>query len=80
LVFTPALLATRVWVVTYAKWTANALRVLGANRQANIAQDWALRRKAKQLKQPEIIWSDLIDGDEQDIPISAGATPLRAAE
>ncbi len=80
LVFTPALLATRVWVVTYAKWMANALRVLGANRQANIAQDWALRRKAKRLKQPEIIWSDLIDGGEQDIPISAGATPLRAAE
>ena len=80
LVFTPALLATRFWVVTYAKWMANALRVLGANRQANIAQDWALRRKAKRLKQPEIIWTDLIDGGEQDIPISAGATPLRAAE
>ena len=77
--FTPALLATRVWVVTYAKWTANALRVLGASRQANIAQDWALRRKAKRLKQPEIIWSDWIDSEEQTAPIS-GPTPLRAAE
>ena len=79
LVFTPALLSSRVWVVTYAKWTANALRVLGAKRQANIAQDWALRRKAKRLKQPEIIWSDWIDGEEQTAPIS-GPTPLRAAE
>ena len=80
LVFTPALLSSRVWVVTYAKWFANALRVLGANRQANIAQDWALRRKAKRIKQPEIIWSDLIGSDGKDNPLDVSATPLRAAE
>ena len=66
--------------MTYAKWFANALRVLGANRQANIAQDWALRRKAKRIKQPEIIWSDLIGSDGKDNPLDVSATPLRAAE
>ena len=80
LVFTPALLSSRVWVVTYAKWFANALRVLGANRQANIAQDWALRRKAKRIKQPEIIWSDLVGSDGKEAPLGMSATPLRAAE
>ena len=80
LVFTPALLAIRVWVVTYAKWLATALRVLGASRQANIAQDWALRRKAKGLKQPEIIWSDMQGEDASVNPLTQTAPPLRAAE
>ncbi|MBT4568336.1 MAG: hypothetical protein HOC45_10535, partial [Marinovum sp.] len=68
------------WVITYAKWLANALRVLGASRQANIAQDWALRRKAKRIKQPEIIWSDWLESDGKDAPLGVSATPLRAAE
>ena len=80
LVFTPALLAIRVWVVTYAKWLATALRVLGASRQANIAQDWALRRKAKGLKQPEIIWSDMQGEDASVNPLTHTSPPLRAAE
>lgn len=80
LVFTPALLSVRVWFVTYVKWLATALRVMGASRQANIAQDWALRRKARRIKQPEIIWSDMLGEEETVNPIRAGASPLRAAE
>ena len=61
LLLTPSLLAARYWVVTYIVWIARALAVLGVSRQANIARDWALNRMAKRLKQPEIIWDDLID-------------------
>ena len=56
-----SLLAARYWVVTYIVWIARALAVLGVSRQADIARDWALNRMAKRLKQPEIIWDDLID-------------------
>ena len=61
LLLTPSLLAARYWVVTYIVWIARALAVLGVSRQADIARDWALNRMAKRLKQPEIIWDDLID-------------------
>ena len=61
LLLTPSLLAARYWVVTYIVWIARALAVLGASRQADIARDWALQRMAKRLKQPEIIWDDLIE-------------------
>lgn len=59
LVFTPSLLAVRVWIYTYALWIARALVVLGAPKQAKIAQDWALQRSMQRIKNPEIIWSDL---------------------
>ena len=59
LVFTPALLAFRVWLVTYAIWLAKALVVLGAPKQAKIARDWALRRSIKRIKTPEIIWDNV---------------------
>jgi len=59
LVFTPALLAFRVWLVTYAIWLAKALVVLGAPKQAKIARDWALRRSMKRIKTPEIIWDNV---------------------
>ena len=58
LIFTPALLAMRVWIVTYAVWLAKALLVLGAPRSAKIAQDWALSRSLKKVKQPNIIWDE----------------------
>ena len=61
LLLTPSLLAARYWIVTYIVWIARALAVLGASRQADIARDWALQRMAKRLKQPAIIWDDLID-------------------
>ena len=61
LLLTPSLLAARYWVVTYIVWIARALAVLGVSRQADIARDWALNRMAKRLKQPEIIWDDLIE-------------------
>jgi multidrug efflux pump len=63
LVFTPSLLAIRVWIYTYAIWITRAFVVLGSPKQAKIAQDWILQRSMKRITNPEIIWSDL-DGKE----------------
>ena len=59
LVFTPSLLAIRVWIYIYTIWFARALVVLGVPKQAKMAQDWALQRSMKRIKNPEIIWSNL---------------------
>ncbi|MGB1768537.1 MAG: efflux RND transporter permease subunit [Paracoccaceae bacterium] len=56
LVFTPALLAARVWVVTYILWIARLLVRIGASRRGKVAQDWALNRTARKTKPAEIIW------------------------
>ena len=57
LVFTPALLAARVWVVTYILWIARLLVRIGASRRGKVAQDWALNRMARKTKPAEIIWN-----------------------
>ena len=59
LVFTPSLLAIRVWIYTYTLWIVRGLVVLGASKQAKITEDWALQRSMKHIKKPEIMWSDL---------------------
>ena len=58
LVFTPSLLAARVWFVTYALWIARAMgRVLGS-RNSRAVQDWILERQAKKAGLPELVWED----------------------
>jgi len=74
LVFTPSMLALRVWLTTYALWFANLLAKLSLGRSSNAARDWALTRQAKRLKNPEFIWTE--DAFVTDTAI----TPLRAAE
>ena len=58
LVFTPSLLALRIWAVTYVVWIGRFLVRLGAGKSGRSAQDWALRRDAKRQKNTEIIWDD----------------------
>ncbi|MCR8547009.1 efflux RND transporter permease subunit [Salipiger sp. P9] len=76
LVFTPAMLALRVWFNTYLMWIARALAALSLGRGSRAAQDWALTRAARKVKAPEILWDDL--------PPAAAAPkavpPLKAAE
>ena len=82
LVFTPSMLALRVWVTTYARWTARAMARLSMGRGSQAAQDWALSREARRVKAPEIIWEDDVDDrshprrSDPDHPLA----PLRAAE
>jgi multidrug efflux pump len=56
LVFTPSMLALRVWVTSYAKWLARALARLSMGRASRAAQDWALQRAARKVGIPEILW------------------------
>ncbi len=72
LIFTPSMLALRVWFWTYVKWVARMLARLGSGRTSRAARDWALARQAKQSKLPEIQWGD---EPEETSPVS-----LRAAE
>jgi multidrug efflux pump len=72
LVFTPAMLAARVWFTTYLHWLGRLLARLSMGRGSRAAQDWALAREARKVKAPEIIWED---NEEPAAP-----STLRAAE
>lgn len=77
LVFTPSMLALRVWIWTYVSWGLRLIARITKGRGSRAAQDWALRRAAKQIKAPEILWED----DRKpigDLPDSDSG--LRAAE
>ncbi|MDC0738545.1 efflux RND transporter permease subunit [Cognatishimia sp. SS12] len=56
LVFTPSMLALRVWTWTYVSWLIRLFARLSRGRGSRAAQDWALRKAAKKIKAPEILW------------------------
>ena len=58
LVFTPSMLAARVWFTTYALWFFRLLARLGGGSASRAGRDWALQRAARQLKSPTILWDD----------------------
>ena len=58
LVFTPSLLALRIWIVTYVVWIGRFLVRVGAGKTGKSAQDWALSRAAKRQKNTEIVWNE----------------------
>jgi multidrug efflux pump len=74
LVFTPAMLALRIWATRYAHWMSRLLARLSMGRGSRAARDWALRREARRIKTPEIIWEDAQG------PATHPASTLRAAE
>ncbi|AUC55010.1 acriflavine resistance protein B [Sagittula sp. P11] len=83
LVFTPSMLAIRVWFTTYVKWFAQLLARLSFGRGSRIARDWALAREARRIKAPEILWEEI----GRPAPPAEPSTddpqlnlPLRAAE
>jgi multidrug efflux pump len=75
LIFTPSMLAVRVWVTTYARWIAQLLAKASMGRSSRAARDWALAREAKRVKAPEIVWTDLIEPAPP-----TRLSPLKAAE
>ena len=77
LVFTPSMLALRVWITTYAGWAAQLCAKLSLGRSSRAAKDWALSRDAKHVKAPEIIWGD---PDEAPKTPTMPVAPLKAAE
>ncbi len=92
LIFTPSMLALRIWSATYLQWLARVFAMFSMGRGSRAANDWALNIAAKRVRAPEIIWDEqnlknssrLPDADETS-EISAddpenGNKPLRAAE
>jgi multidrug efflux pump len=77
LVFTPSMLALRVWFTTYASWGAQLLTKLSMGKSSRAAQDWALSNEAKRVKAPEIIWDD---PDQVRVPLMPSTVALKAAE
>ncbi len=74
LIFTPSLLALRIWAGTIFFWLARALARLGANRMSQRAQDWALQRQARRALEPEIYW----DEDPRPDPVVEPEPPEEA--
>jgi len=75
LIFTPSMLALRVWFVTYVQWFAQLLAKLSMGRSSRAARDWALQRQARRIKMPEFIWTE-----DNALPPLQLKTPLQAAE
>ncbi|PWR01453.1 acriflavine resistance protein B [Meridianimarinicoccus roseus] len=78
LVFTPAMLALRVWAGSYVLALGRVMARWTGGRSSRAAQDWVLRRRARKLGAPEILWdTDLPDAG---LPPHTSDAPLRAAE
>ncbi|WP_341861368.1 efflux RND transporter permease subunit [Gymnodinialimonas sp. 57CJ19] len=58
LVFTPSLLALRVWFWTILGGSFRGLALVGARRLSTRAQDWSLQRNARRTRDPVIYWDD----------------------
>jgi multidrug efflux pump len=81
LVFTPSLLALRVWATSYLRGLGRLFAILTGGRSSRVSRDWALRRAARRLKAPELIWEDEMPPEELTAEPPAGSRhSLRAAE
>ena len=76
LIFTPSMLALRVWLGTYLAWTARALAALSMGRGSNAAQDWALAGTAQRMQAPELLWLDNSMEDPGETDEGAAAPDL----
>ncbi|MDQ2089190.1 efflux RND transporter permease subunit [Marimonas arenosa] len=80
LVFTPSMLALRVWFTTYVGWTARALKALSLGRASRAAQDWALRGAARRLRSPEIVWPENWGSTAHDFHFAPATEPIEDEE
>ncbi len=76
LVFTPSMLALRVWAWVIVANALNWLSALTRGSRSRTARDWALRRAAKRVKSQDFVWDV-----ENDVTAPVKPKPeLRAAE
>lgn len=78
LVFTPSMLAARVWFSTYLFWTGELLAKMSLGRGSRAARDWALRREARRVKSPLMQW-DMADFGEPALADGPSPTPKSEA-
>ncbi len=81
LVFTPSMLALRVWFSTYVTWGARFVSKALQNRSSRAVRDWSLQKAARHVKSPEILWDSPTTSPQQETSASTSpSNPLRAAE
>ncbi|ABV92904.1 acriflavin resistance protein [Dinoroseobacter shibae DFL 12 = DSM 16493] len=82
LIFTPSMLALRVWLGVGAYSSVRQLRALSLGKSSRAARDLALKRAARKLSAPELIWIEDDKPAESDDkkPTEGDMPPLRAAE
>lgn len=73
LVFTPSMLALRVWVSAGAYRSMKGLKALSLGRDSLEARDIALNRASRKLQSPELIWGD-------EFTMALNATPVEDGE
>ncbi len=76
LVFTPSMLALRIWSWTILAAVLNWIAALTGGRRSQSARDWAQRRAARKAKSTEVIW-DVTSDPTAPVKLSP---ELRAAE
>jgi multidrug efflux pump len=88
LLFTPSMLALRVWFWVIAGAASRGLGRIGASRMSRRGQDWALRSAARRVRAPLLLWAEEeavaapapIRAAPEAEPVDPPAPPLRAAE
>ncbi|MGR3291528.1 MAG: efflux RND transporter permease subunit [Paracoccaceae bacterium] len=73
LVFTPSMLALRVWISAGAYGSVRRLQALSMGSNSRTARDLALQKAANRVKSPEIIW------DTTPIPLIESSPDVPAA-
>ncbi|KIT14693.1 efflux RND transporter permease subunit [Jannaschia aquimarina] len=65
LLFTPSMLALRIWFWVIAGAAFRGIGRLGAARLSRRGQDWTLTRQARRIRQPLLLWAE-----EEEEPVT----------
>ncbi|MGR3795303.1 efflux RND transporter permease subunit [Vannielia sp. SX4] len=89
LVFTPSMLALRIWASKGAYWGLRSVGKVALGRSSRVARDASLARAARKVKSPEIIWSEeeapVVEAEVEEgkgapeVPEESSAEPEAAA-
>lgn len=83
LVFTPSLLALRIWFVAGAYGSASSIGAILLGAASTVAKNRKQRKEARKFANKEITWDDSFDAGPEPLsetPTSPKVTPLKAAE
>lgn len=80
LVFTPAMLALRVWVVAGAYQGGSLIGSLFGGRESQVARNRRIRKAAKKAKTMGFDWSEMVGDGPAPLTVPDIVTPIKAAE
>ncbi|MBC6443799.1 MAG: efflux RND transporter permease subunit [Rhodobacteraceae bacterium] len=80
LIFTPAMLAMRVWIVAGAYQGGALLAALFGGRESRIARDRRVRRAARKVRAIGFDWSEIIGNGAAFPGMPDNVSPIKAAE